>query len=289
MSSGDARAPSAQRRRLGAELRRFRELAGISGRTLAGLVGMSQSRVSRIEAGATTPSMPDVLAWAAAVRASPDNRDRLMALTEAAFTELRAWRTELEAKPHLQQRAADREVAARVVRVFQPFLVPGLLQTAEYARQVFALFEIPYSAEDLAHAVTARMDRQLILFDQARRFTFLITEWALRWRPGPLAMLRAQWDRILSLSTLDNVTIGIVPLDAPANTVVPEGFEIYDGAAAGDTVVAVETVHAGLTVTNRDDIALYERVWSLLGEMALFDADSRSYLTTMADTLGADL
>src|SRR2546430_15956476 len=84
--------PRAKRLRLAAELRRLREMAGVSGRELAQRVNMSQSKVSRIESGATTPPIPAVAAWADAVGADAPTRARLTAMTEAGVTEGQAWR-----------------------------------------------------------------------------------------------------------------------------------------------------------------------------------------------------
>src|SRR4051812_21483343 len=207
----ESQSPSAKRLRLAAELRRLRELAGVSGRDLARRIDISQSKVSRIESGVTTPALPAVVAWAEAVGADAETRARLTAMTEAAFAEVQAWRSVLHSFGQLQDQIEQREALAQRIRVFQPSLIPGLLQTAEYARRVFGLFHVPYEDGDLAKAVAGRLDRQLAIYDEDREFAFLITEGALRWRPGPPRVLRAQLDRLGSLMTLDNVSIALVP------------------------------------------------------------------------------
>jgi transcriptional regulator with XRE-family HTH domain len=277
--------PRARRQRLAAELRRLREAAGVSGRELAQRIGISQSKVSRIESGATTPPVPAVERWAGAVGASAETRARLTAMTEAVFAEIQTWRAALPVQGHLQGQVEEREAAARSVRVFQPSVVPGLLQTAEYARRVFGLSHVPYEDDELAQAVAGRLNRQLALYDEDRRFEFLVTEAALRWRPGPARVLQAQLDRVSSLTTLDNVSIGLIPYDVEATTTIPPGFDILDGRD-GDTVVTIETGHGTLLVADADGVAEYQHVWSLLAEMAVFGEDARARLGRIQSSVG---
>jgi transcriptional regulator with XRE-family HTH domain len=275
-----------RRLRLATELRRLRDLAGISGRALAQEIQISQSKVSRIESGATIPSLPEVERWAEAVNASPETQERLVDLTQAAVYEVHTWRTALRKRPHLQDTFQENEASVRRVRNFQCMVVPGLLQTAAYARAVFSLFELSYEKGDLANATASRVQRQVALYEEDRRFDFLIGETALRWRPGPPRLLLAQLDRIASVSTLDNVSIGVIPQGRQANAVPLHGFVIYGGddqddEDAVDTYVQVETAHALLTIADYD-VALYEKQWSLLREMAVFDGEARDLLARIA-------
>src|SRR6266571_1145187 len=122
------------RRRLAAELRRLRDRAGLSGRQLAEQIRISQSKVSRIESGLTVPSAPEVAAWAAAVSASGTATELLTALTDVVYTEVHPWHAALREKIHLQDEIQEIENRARTKLTYEPSLVPGLLQTAEYAR-----------------------------------------------------------------------------------------------------------------------------------------------------------
>ncbi|RAY15927.1 XRE family transcriptional regulator [Actinomadura craniellae] len=280
--SGGREGADAKRRRLAAELRRLRDLSGMSGRELSRRIGISQSKVSRIESGATLPTLPEVTAWSEAVDAPAETREWLVATTEGVFTEVRTWRTSLRNKPHLQGEVRAREAGARLSCSFQPSVVPGLLQTAEYSRRVFSLFrEVPYTEEEIAAAVAGRLDRQLILYEEGKRFEFLITEAALRWRPGPARLLAAQLDRVASLSTLENVRVGLIPYRAQAVTFVSHGFVIYGGPDDDAPFVTVEAIHAKLTVNDPEDVELYRNRWSLLQQMAIFGDEARAFLTDL--------
>jgi transcriptional regulator with XRE-family HTH domain len=273
-----------QRRRLSTELRRLREQAGLSGRQLAERIGISQSKISRIESGATMPTVPEVNTWAVAVDASADTTEKLLMLTDAAYTEVHPWDTAMRDRPHLQDDIQEIENRAGTKLVYEPSVVPGLLQTAEYARRVFTMFEPTYAELDIPAVVAGRLDRQIALFDRGRRFGFLITEAALRLRVGPPAMMASQLDRIGSLSTLENVSVGLIPQDAQAVTHVPHGFVIFEPAnrKTEDALVLVETVHANLTVSEPGHVALYRRQWSLLEEMAVYDGAARELLAVIS-------
>jgi transcriptional regulator with XRE-family HTH domain len=258
----------------------------MSGRELAQQINISQSKISRIESGRTIPTMPEVTDWVDAVDASADTRHLLVTLTEQAHTEVQTWRHALQDQPHMQDTVQNWELQARASYTFQPSVVPGLLQTAGYARRVFSMFQLPYGKEDIAAALAARLDRQLVLYDEDRTFHFLIAEAALRWRPGPRALLIAQLDRICSLSTLTNVSIGIVPLDQEAVAPNSHGFVIFEPQDQEQPdFVAVETIHANLKVHGPAEVELYRSRWGLLRSAALFDDAARRFL----DELSAEI
>lgn len=271
-----------KRRRLAAELVRLRDQAGLSGRQLARQVGISQSKVSRIEAGTAMPSMPEVTAWVEAVGTDTETRNRLRDLTEAAYIEVHSWRSLLRDRPHLQKDIGQREAAASQVRTFQASIVPGLLQTPDYATHVFSMFQISYTTDDAAAAVAARMRRQTALHEGGR-FDFLMTEAALRWRPGSSGMLAAQLERISLLSTIRSVSIGVIPLDVSAIAAIPHGFVIYGDD--DDASITVEMIHANLEVTDPADVELYRAQWVQLASMAVFDDSARRFMASLATEL----
>jgi transcriptional regulator with XRE-family HTH domain len=264
------------RERLAAELRRLRDLAGVSGRDLAQRIGISQSKVSRIESGAVVPSLPEVTAWGKELGVSVETQGRLTALIEAAYNEVHPWGTVIR-RGSLQDSTQETESAAKHIHVFQPSVVPGLLQTAGYAQRVIAMFHEQYPGADPAAEIASRLQRQLALYDTGRRFDFLITEAALRWRPGPVQLLLAQLDRIASISTLENVTVGLIPLGAEATTLTTHGFVLYEGDE--QEWVTVETIHADMNVAAPEHLEVYRSRWSLLRQMALFDDDARDFLS----------
>lgn len=291
MSQESSAEPRVQRARLASELRRLRLLSGLSGRELAERIGVSQATVSRMENAHTVPSLPQVEAWAEAVDASEEARTALVALTEAALNELERWRVRLqEGLPAMQAEVGRLEASARSHRGFQPTLVFGLLQTAAYAQRVFEIVDVREESEATDHgdAVTARLERQQILYDEDRHFEFVLTEAALRWRPGPPRLLLAQLDRVSSVSTLEHVSLGVIPTGVRMRALPWCGFHLLEDLEdEGQPLVELELPHAGLTVTEPSDVEIYREQLDLLRESAVFDEEARELLRRISDDLRA--
>jgi transcriptional regulator with XRE-family HTH domain len=250
--------PTTPREQLGKRLRDLRTRAGLSGDALAARTGLSQSKVSRIERSHSLPSVAELRAWARATGASDDELAELAGLVEQVATTATSWRIlHRLGLAEKQREIAEVEREARRIRCFQPTMVPGLLQVADYARRVI---ELSYRPGDVAAAVAARMERQRVLYDQAKRFDFLVTEGALRWRPGGMD-LRPQHDRLLSIASLPNVALSIVP-HGPGSMPLLHPFVVFELPA--ETMVTVETYSAELQVRDAADIERYLDVWGRL-------------------------
>jgi transcriptional regulator with XRE-family HTH domain len=265
---------SALRLQLGAALRRLRTDARLSGEQVAAQVGISQSRVSRIELGQQSAPVTIIQQWAQAVGASEADIAELTELAEAAATQATTWRRAMaRGLVKLQEDSRDLESRAASILNFQSMRIPGLLQVPEYARRVFAE-DHPPGHPDISAAVAARMNRQAILYDESKHLEFIIAEVALRWPIGPPSLMRAQLDRLTMVSDLGNVTTGIIPLDAEISVWHDHGFNIvYD--TEGDAIVHVETLTTGLTITDPDDVARYREAFDHLRRTALFGSDAK--------------
>jgi transcriptional regulator with XRE-family HTH domain len=245
------------REQLGNRLRQLRQKAGLSGADLARLLNTNQPRISRIETGYSVPSLDDVRAWADATNATDDEKAELAALVGRLATQATSWRILHRLGLTQHQRALgqlEREVTA--LHTFQPTMVPGLLQIADYARRVMAQGN-PSSQADLAQAVAQRVERQTILYDQSKRFEFIVTESALRWRPGPPELMAAQVDRLMSVASLPNVSLGVLMLDQEAPDAYLHPFVLWE--LEGETLVTVETLSAELQINEPQELEVYRR------------------------------
>lgn len=277
---------SAQRRRLGEELRSTRAKAGFSGEQLAEFLGVSQSRVSRIELGQQAAPVDLVRRWTAATGASEDRSAELAGLAEAAATEAVAWRTVMgRGLARLQQDARETELGAANLFCFQPVLVPGLLQIPEYARRTFAAGNPTRGPAEIAAAIAARMDRQLVLYEATTLVDIVIAEAALRWRVGPSHVMLAQLDRITALAGLETVTIGVIPLDTQVDTWHEHGFDLVDGRPEDDPVVHIETQTSQLTTTDPAEVAFYREAFARLRDAALHGPDAEALLRRIREGL----
>nr|WP_260407594.1 DUF5753 domain-containing protein [Planomonospora venezuelensis] len=163
---------------------------------------------------------------------------------------------------------------AHLFRIYHPFLIPGLFQTADYAaailRKVRAFLDLP---DDVDQAVEARMDRQRVLYSGDRRFLVVIEEQALRTRVGDREVMAGQFDRLLATMSLQRVSLGIVPAGAVRQVWPAEGFLMFD-----DMTVRVETVSAQLTITQPREIALYGRTFEQMQHAAVYGAPARELI-----------
>ncbi|MFD6095247.1 helix-turn-helix domain-containing protein [Nocardiopsis flavescens] len=271
------------RKELASLLRSARLDRGLSGQELADILGWSQSKVSKIENGRTRPTADDAEAWLSACRAPEDVLRQSSELAEAALVESRHWRA-VHARGLRSGQAGVRslEQRAETVRSFQPSLVPGLLQTAEYARQVLSAVDLSGKG-DVPEAVAARMRRQEVLYDPGRRFEFTLTEAALRWHPHDANLLAAQVDRLLSVSTLTNVVLRVLPLSSPFGHLQSNGFLLFE--IPGDPTVIVETFTRELAITDPEEVGQYRDIHVVLTGHALDEAASRDHLRDFSASL----
>ncbi|MEV6772594.1 helix-turn-helix transcriptional regulator [Nocardia sp. NPDC051030] len=253
---------------LGARLRELRLDAGISGSELARRAGWHQTKVPKIEYGKTKPTDTDIRTWCAHTGSEDQIPDLIATLRniEAAWLE---WRRLLGTGTKRRQQASIKlEAETEVMRVYHPFLVPGLLQTAEYAEGVLRrVIEFQQVPDDLDEGVSKRLERQQILYRKNHRFHFVIAEQALRTTVGTDRTMVGQLDRLLAVVGLPRVVLGIVPAEE-SYRVSMTNFAIFD-----NTRVMVETVTAELTVTQPREIAQYGRAFDVLaGQSVTGDA-----------------
>lgn len=266
------------RERLATALRDLRQGAGLTGVEAARQSGMSQPKISKLETGRLLPAVEDVQTLLALYRADRAVRDDLLDLAGRLHTTIESNRTILRrGAARTQARLSEIEHEATSLRYFSPIVLPGLLQTAEYMRRVFSL---ELSGAELARTIAARQERQQILYDTAKSFTFIITEAALRWGFCPPAIMAAQAGHIASLATLANAEIGVIALGASAGDIPLHGYQIFD-----DRLASIELEHAVITVTDQRDIATYLRLFKTMSQAAEFGDHARARLAVIRDSL----
>lgn len=271
-----------QRQRLAAALRSLRQDAGLTTTQLAERIGISQSKVSRLELARAVPAAGDVEAWARACGASPAQLAELEDLVEPVATEAVAWRRALRrGLPGLQEDIGELEASAGTLRIYQPVLIPGLLQTPEYARRVY-LARDPGGRDDVAAAIGARMVRQKVLYDESKRLEFVIGEAALRWGFGPPSVMAEQLERVAAAAALPSVTLAVVPLAGGHDVWHSHSFSLYDDRGGDPTLVHVETLTTALTVSQAEDVDEYRAAFARLREAAVRGDDAAAFVRAVA-------
>jgi transcriptional regulator with XRE-family HTH domain len=263
----------------GSRLRRLREDAGLSGKLLAERLGWPASKVSRLENGRQTATVVDVEAWASALDLPAPVRAGLIEDLRSLRVEYATWRRQMRGGFAPRQRAGRALLeGTTTLRAFQPALVPGLLQTAEYARAVYrGVSEFDGGPQDIEAAVRERLRRQELLYEPGRQLRFLLTEAALRSRPAPVGVHRAQLDRLLVLAGVDTVELAVLPWAVELPRAMAHSFDVYD-----DQLVLVETVTAELGVRDSDDVALYIKLFELYWGIAARGEQASALITRIA-------
>ncbi|WP_406113060.1 helix-turn-helix domain-containing protein [Kitasatospora purpeofusca] len=261
-------------------LKELRKRAGLSGDRLARRCAMSQSKISKIETGRTVPSSVDVERILRALGATPETTAEVMSIARIALTEwqdARALRRKgLETK---QAELADLEEGTREFRFFLLSMITGLLSTPEYIRATLA--HIP---GDHTRTTARKLDRQRVLHDPTKRFTFVLTEQAVRWPLVPPSHMALQIDRLVSVSRLPSVRIGVIPIGGhlpgcPLNT-----FTVYD-----DRMATVEISTGAIVFRDPRDVGSYLSEFESYEHQALFGEAARRRLSEWADDFREDL
>lgn len=270
---------------LGARLRELRVTAKLSGKQLAESLSWQASKISKIENGKQTPSDEDIEAWAGATNSESEKAD-LLASLHTLEVQHAEWQRQLRTglKPH-QNEVAEINARTRLFRVFESTYIPGLLQTAEYARSRFAqsitVFKVP---NDINEAVKARMQRQDVLYRPEKRFHFVLTEAALRYRLCPPEIMIGQLDRLVSMTALPNVKLGIIGFETAYVVAPAHGFWLLD-----EDRVMVETFSAELNLAQPQETTLYGTIFDSLAAAASYGRSARAILTRVIDDLAQQL
>ncbi|MEV3854347.1 helix-turn-helix transcriptional regulator [Streptomyces sp. NPDC050095] len=256
-------------------LRALRTRANRTQVWLAKRCNMSQTKLSNIETGRITPGVIDVELILRALDTPSELVDEVSALARLANTEWQgkraSWRRGLEKR---QAELAGLEAESSTLRYFLPAMVTGLLATPEYIKA-----SLGHSPVDTSKTVARKLERQAVLFDRTKRFTFLLTEQAAKWAIIPTAMMAVQIDRLISLSRLHHVRIGVIPLGTAIGRGPMNTFTIYD-----DRLATVETFTGRMVFQDARDVAEHLEVFQLYERHALFGEQARQVLEEWADS-----
>jgi transcriptional regulator with XRE-family HTH domain len=267
------------RQSLAEALSDLRRAAGLSGERLARRCHMSQSKVSRIETGRLLPSVVDVDRILRALEVDQATLSELLALAHVANTEYQDIRASVRRGLHHRQRElAALEAEAKDMRHFLPTLVTGLLQTPEYMRAAMDT-PVELAAGDTSAAIELKLERQAILHDESKHFEFLLTESAVRWQLCEPRNMALQLDRLVSLSQLPNVRIGVLPLSVQVGAGAFHTFVGYD-----KHLVTIELFTGLLVLRDPKDTEHYRTLFNFFSGHALWADSARTFLGDVAET-----
>jgi transcriptional regulator with XRE-family HTH domain len=277
--------PTARQVRLGTELRRLREAAGLKAREVAGLLNSTSAQMSQMEAGLAGVSEKRVRRLAAHYGCTDE--PYIEALVAMATDRTRGWWEEFRGVlPPVFMDTAEAEHHATFIREVVIMLVPGLLQTADYARAVFSYMRPELPESELEPRVEHRMRRQAVIKGpDPTPYETVIHEFALRVHVSDRKASRSQLGFILDKIEQGSAIVRVIPVDY-------EGF-----AGAGATMMylggAVPQLDSGLLDTPHDvgflsaeaQLSRLRTLYEKVSEAALDPAASRDFIHRLAKEL----
>jgi transcriptional regulator with XRE-family HTH domain len=283
MSNGTTGVDEA-RNALGKRLRELRVAAKVSGKELAESLSWVGSKISKIENGKQSPTDDDIRDWARATNSEAQTASLLAALhnLEQQHAE---WNRVLKAGMRAHQLTLSQlDEKTKFYRGFENTVIPGLIQTPEYARARFAQVVMVHKVpNDINEAVKARMQRQEMLYRPDKRFHFVLTEAALHYRLVSADIMLGQLDRLMAISTMRNVKLGIIGFKTQYVTDPRHGFWVYD-----DHVVQFESYSAEINLRQPQEIELYTGIFEHLAAVASYGAAARAIITRVMEELAAE-
>jgi transcriptional regulator with XRE-family HTH domain len=271
--------PTLRQRRLGAELRKLRERAGLTATAAAARLGVNQARVSMIETGRTPVSADKVRSMARAYDCHEAGHvDALAAMTGRRT---RGWWEEY--RDHLPATlvdVAELEHHAAALRVALIIHIPALLQTTDHARALFRAVVPPMRQYEIEHRLTYRIKRQGIMHrDNPPPYTAIIHETALRMGFGGPAVARGQLKHLLEMSELPHVTVRVIPFGAEYFPSTGQSFDYVEGPSRQLDTVQLDTHHGGCEFLDAEALLRkYRAVLDRMETCALGAAESRDLI-----------
>jgi transcriptional regulator with XRE-family HTH domain len=263
----------------------LREAAGLSENALAKRMGIVQSRVWKIRNGRLLPNEDDITAWAEAT-GHPEAAGELAEMLKAARGEQAfsaVFRRKGGAAAYEDRVRAVEEQSARIGE-FEVAVIPGILQTADYAREVLSVSSGPraWGSDDaeVEDKIAGRLRRQEILYGRDRRVQVVLSEAALRVLVTTPETMAGQLDKLLAVSRLPAVELGVIGFGQRIPAYSIGGFRVYD-----DDLIVVESISGEDEITDPAKVAVYLGAFDALRQAAVTGDEARRLIADAAASL----
>ncbi len=274
--------PSLRRRRLAAELRRLRDRSGMSVTEAAKQLDWQPSRLSRIETRQSGVAAPDLRKLLNLYEVEDDTYRAYLAELARRVNERGWWQKYAGLIGTDYADLISLEAEARTIRSYEQELIPGLLQTPEYAHAVFRVGRPTETTEQIDRRVEVRIERQEVLTRSdppPPRFNVVLSEGALRRPVGGYDVMREQLEYLTRPRDRANVTVQVLPFDAGVHPSMVGPFTAMTFPDPDDLgVVNVENATGTLFLEEPDELRVYEELWNMLQASALSADDSQAFL-----------
>lgn len=279
--------PTVRRRRLGAELRRLREAAGLSADEAARHLECSASKISRMETGRVPARQRDVRDLLTVYRVGDEvTRAALLDLVRQSH-EQGWWQSFSDVVPEWLRAYVGLEGEATAIHAYESVLIPGVLQTEDYARALIRSSDRDKSYVEVERMVELRLERQKRFerFDRPELW-IVLDEAALRRPVGGKAVLRGQLERLLEVSEWQRLTVQVMPFEVGGYPAQGFPFTVFSFPHPLDTpVVYVEELAGALYLEKAHEVMRYKVAFDYMRARALDHEDTAVVIKGILKTL----
>ncbi|MET9081010.1 helix-turn-helix transcriptional regulator [Streptomyces sp. NPDC004237] len=281
-----ARPPLTSRRlRVAVELRKMRERAGITATEAARELGTGQGQLSSVESGRFGVS-PERIRALTSIYSCPDQPFIEALIGLATDRTLGWWETYREVLPSGLLDLAELEHHAVAIRTAYTSHMPGLLQTADHAREIFRHVIPAPTPPDVEHRVSHRVKRQGVLYGaEPTPYRTTVHEAALRMRVGGRNVARAQLRHLLDMSELEHVTIRVLPYDVGAFPGSGQSINYLYGPVPQLDTAQLDQFHGPVLLDAEALLDKYRNLLDVVEATALSTAKSRDLIHSIAQNL----
>jgi transcriptional regulator with XRE-family HTH domain len=274
--------PTVRRRRLALELRRLREAAKLTCEEVADHLECSASKISRVETGRVSVSPRDVRDMLELYGVPGAQRESLVQLARDS-RQKGWWHAYSDTMQPQMATYIGLESAASEIRIYEVSLIPGLLQTEDYARAVIRAGMVNSPAEDIERRVSLLMARQpAVVREDPPKVWAVLDEAALRRRVGGAGLMRLQLEHLLAQAALPNVAVQVIPFGGGAHPAMGRPFIILVFPERVDTdVVYLEDLTSALYLEDVAEVDRYNVFFNHLRATALSFDDSAALITSV--------
>ncbi|MFH8775727.1 helix-turn-helix domain-containing protein [Streptomyces sp. NPDC017958] len=273
------RNPTGRQLRFGTELRKLRERAGLSSTEAGQLLGIKQAQVSNMEAGRVGVSAERVRTIAC--RYDCSDKPLVESLSEMTSERTRGWWEQYrELLSSSLVDLAELEHHALSLRDSTTARIPGLLQTREYALEIFRQAVIELSPPDIEHRLSFRIKRQAVLFreDAPTPYEAIIHEAALRMKVGGSTGARAQLQHLLDMSDRDHITLRAITFDVGAYPGSGQSIHYAHGPVPQLDTVYLDQAHGLAFLDAEAQLHKYRTLFDRVAAVALAPEKTRDLI-----------
>ncbi|MFF1676101.1 helix-turn-helix domain-containing protein [Streptomyces sp. NPDC058256] len=272
-------APTVLQMVLGRRLQELRQATGLTAQQVGGMLRQAHTTVTRMEQAKVTLKWATVKAMLEIYGVERAEAEEFLALTDQANTP-GWWQSYRDALPSWFAVHVSLETSATHIRGYEPAVVPGLLQTEDYARDVLRLGRPRLTPDVLKRRVALRMERQALLSrPDPPQLWVLMDETVLRRPVGEPEVMRAQIDRLIEATELSNVTLQVLAFKAGLHPGAFGPFTIFRFPMPDfPDVVCTDNLSSGKYSEDLSEVALYREVMDRMSAQAMSKGRTREFL-----------